>query len=45
MCAIVSWAGRTKRGQWRQVHARNEGRPAWLLRLAGVNGWFACSTR
>ena len=25
--------------------ARNEGRPAWLLRLAGVNGWFACSTR
>ena len=24
---------------------RNTDRPAWLLRLAGVDGWFVCSTR
>jgi hypothetical protein len=25
--------------------ARNEARPAWVLRLSGVHGYFACSTR
>lgn len=25
--------------------ARNEARPAWLFRLDGLRGWFACSTR